>query len=776
MAAVSSTAIRILRVLTVVYFTLIFATVSAAAAARKIEVVQPRYGSRISGTVVLQLKVSPEVKWADVYIDHTYLSSGPPYSISWNSNSVSDGLHRVTVVAFVGPRGTASGLLEPVATLDVRHTMLRVHNGKAKVTPTPTPTPRATSSPTPTKSPTPTPSPDPTPTPTPRPTSTPSPTKSPTPTPSPSPSATPTPGSTALSQNLNVLFAQLLGQAVPLPTLWNSSGPQAFGAKGDGITDDTAAFQAAVNAGDVEIPPSTYLINGTVNVPSARNIQCQPGAVLYTTRHDSSQTAILSFSGSSRSAVIGCTLLGSNTTTPPDFVSGEESNFQILVTGGGNNTFVGDTFRGSWATYAMKITGGSSQNVVEYSDFESNAMYGVALVNASKNQVIFNRFVDSSLGNQLETTSQTNTGNVIAHNLVKKVAGNGYNNVFLTGGESPSGANYGGDSVLFNVMVNVDNFYTTVNSGTNAFYYGNQVNPTIPPPITVSGSNPVTKDTNALLAIVFGQSTPLPTLYKASSPQIFGAKGDGVTDDTAAFQSAINAGDLEIPSANYLINGTVRVPSYRNIQCQPGTVLHTTRHDGVDSGILGFSSTQYDTVVGCTFTGANTTTPPHLDGNQANYMMMVNAAKYLFARGNTFKYTWGNSAIHLSGSTPSSNNSVEYNDFESNGLYGTAVINGTYNRLAFNRIVDSALGAEVNSTTGYQNTGNLFTHNYVAKVNNDGYGETWLSGGVYPTAFNYSGNLVYFNFVTAATIEQNDGSSGPAQYGANHCVSGCSTH
>jgi len=47
-----------------------------------------------------------------------------------------------------------------------------------------------------------------------------------------------------------------------------------FGAKGDGITDDTAAIQAAVNAaasplrGAVHLPASTYKTSGQINVPS----------------------------------------------------------------------------------------------------------------------------------------------------------------------------------------------------------------------------------------------------------------------------------------------------------------------------------------------------------------------------------------------------------------------------------------------------------------------------------------------------------------------------
>jgi hypothetical protein len=51
-----------------------------------------------------------------------------------------------------------------------------------------------------------------------------------------------------------------------------------FGAVGDGVTDDSAAFQAAVNAHQcVEIPVGNYLINTSINVPDNRTIFGQGG-------------------------------------------------------------------------------------------------------------------------------------------------------------------------------------------------------------------------------------------------------------------------------------------------------------------------------------------------------------------------------------------------------------------------------------------------------------------------------------------------------------------
>ena len=49
------------------------------------------------------------------------------------------------------------------------------------------------------------------------------------------------------------------------------------------------------------------------------------------------------------------------------------------------------------------------------------------------------------------------------------------------------------------------------------------------------------------------------------TPQQFGAKADGVTDDTDAIQQAVDSGDyIMIPAGNYLMNGTVTINNKKN--------------------------------------------------------------------------------------------------------------------------------------------------------------------------------------------------------------------
>lgn len=51
------------------------------------------------------------------------------------------------------------------------------------------------------------------------------------------------------------------------------------GAVGDGIHDDTAGIQAALNLGNIIVPAGTYLISSQLSVPSNRTVRLLPGAV-----------------------------------------------------------------------------------------------------------------------------------------------------------------------------------------------------------------------------------------------------------------------------------------------------------------------------------------------------------------------------------------------------------------------------------------------------------------------------------------------------------------
>ena len=126
------------------------------------------------------------------------------------------------------------------------------------------------------------------------------------------------------------------------------------------------------------------------------------------------------------------------------------------------------------------------------------------------------------------------------------------------------------------------------------------------------GSPDVLGWTGIYLVVRNGDSTHK-TLVNPQNPRDYGATGNGSTDDTAAFRSAISHGDLHVTTGTYLINGGVSVPNYRNVQCDSGATLYTTGHSSTDSGILQWIDTGYGSVTGCDFKGSNTR--PSMDGS-----------------------------------------------------------------------------------------------------------------------------------------------------------------
>ena len=150
----------------------------------ELQILHPRDGEHLSGETHIKLKVGQSITNVAISIDGRYLASGPPYNILWNSSTVSNGPHRITIAA-VTPALVSDA---PVRLSPGKSRKFYVHNSS-----TPTPTPDPTATPTPASTPSPNPTPTLTPPPTATPTSTPDPTPLPTSSPIPTPAATPTP-------------------------------------------------------------------------------------------------------------------------------------------------------------------------------------------------------------------------------------------------------------------------------------------------------------------------------------------------------------------------------------------------------------------------------------------------------------------------------------------------------------------------------------------------------------------------------------------------------
>ena len=77
----------------------------------------------------------------------------------------------------------------------------------------------------------------------------------------------------------------------------------------------------------------------------------------------------------------------------------------------------------------------------------------------------------------------------------------------------------------------------------------------------------------SLTAEKFTDDLALRTLKDYVTPQMFGAKGDGVTDDTEAIQNAVNNGKVILfPSGVYNVTNTIFIPSERKIVGEQSTI------------------------------------------------------------------------------------------------------------------------------------------------------------------------------------------------------------
>jgi hypothetical protein len=66
-----------------------------------VKITTPANGARVSGTVSIVTQGFPSVTWISIYIDGGYFTSSPPFTFSWNSATVANGVHNISTRASV---------------------------------------------------------------------------------------------------------------------------------------------------------------------------------------------------------------------------------------------------------------------------------------------------------------------------------------------------------------------------------------------------------------------------------------------------------------------------------------------------------------------------------------------------------------------------------------------------------------------------------------------------------------------------------------------------
>lgn len=125
-----------------------------------------------------------------------------------------------------------------------------------------------------------------------------------------------------------------------------------------------------------------------------------------------------------------------------------------------------------------------------------------------------------------------------------------------------------------------------------------------------------------------------------------GARGDGITNDTAALQRAVDAvagtgGTLRVPKGTYLVDALVslRLKSDMTLALDPGAVLKAIPNASAHSSILLVSQAERVTITGGTLVGERA---GHLgQGGEWGHGLTLSRARQVVVAGVTAKECWG---------------------------------------------------------------------------------------------------------------------------------------
>lgn len=287
----------------------------------------------------------------------------------------------------------------------------------------------------------------------------------------------------------------------------------------------------------------------------------------------------------------------------------------------------------------------------------------------------------------------------------------------------------------------------------------------------------------------------VPPLVDPVNPVDFGARCDGVSDDSAAFQAALDKGDVRVPAGTCVINRTVRITvSHRHMECSKGTTLRQTRPVFSMFSVVAPDGKTLtgDSIANCVFVGSNDVAPRFILGDDAlHYNIPVETRDRVSdftLVGNTFRRFFGQAMFQTYGELDGgSGDIIAYNRFESCGYYGAVFVAHRHGYIGHNVLIDCAVGVE-NDNPQQFGGGNLIEYNVVRAVH--GYGapdmgaSVLLTGGTAGDA-DYSTNIVRYNTVMGVSQKAYDSVAtlpsiiwqkavgGAAQYWQNTCVRGC---
>lgn len=162
-----------------------------------------------------------------------------------------------------------------------------------------------------------------------------------------------------------------------------------FGVKGDGVADDTAALQKAVDAvagtgGTLRIPSGTYLVNARLSivVKGAMTLAMDAGAVLKAIPTSAGNYKILAVQNASNVIIKGGTLQGDFGTPSTHQGTDGEWGLGLAISGSRQVTVTGVTARDCWGD-GFNLGDGSTNVLICGCTADHNRRSGLTLTDAS---------------------------------------------------------------------------------------------------------------------------------------------------------------------------------------------------------------------------------------------------------------------------------------------------------------------------------------------------------------------------------------------------------
>jgi len=187
--------------------------------------------------------------------------------------------------------------------------------------------------------------------------------------------------------------------ADPAPSV--SVKDPAYGARGDGVSDDTAAIQKAVNAvagtgGTLTCPDGIYLVDAvtSIRVKGGMTLQLAAGAVLRAIPNAADSYSILTVAGASNVTIQGGTLQGDYGTPVTHTGSTGEWGMGLSINGSSNVSVYGVTARDCWGDGFTVALGSSNVALCSVSAVH-NRRNGLSITYANTVAVRNSSFMDT---------------------------------------------------------------------------------------------------------------------------------------------------------------------------------------------------------------------------------------------------------------------------------------------------------------------------------------------------------------------------------------------